>query len=145
MSLKKLMAIVAVAASAAVPVSANADTPDAFLEWVESDGTQYIDTEIVGRCDTSADMTIQWLSQPDGSFLSSRLSGSGNGRFILCSNDRNKKYYAGHRTAYWGSNIVYNTSGPDRIQTSITHDGTDTTITMTINGVEATVTRTNER
>ena len=123
---------------------ANAEEPDAFVEFVESDGTQYIDTGIIGRCNTSADMTIQWLSQPDGSFLSSRLSGSGDGRFILCSNDKNKKYYAGHRTAYWGNQILYNTSGPDRIQTSITHDGTDTTITMTINGDEATVTRTED-
>ena len=140
------LAVLALAVSTAIPMSANADTPDAFLEWVESDGTQYIDTEIVGRCNTSADMMIQWLSQPDGSFLSSRLSGTGNGRFILCSNDKNKKYYSGHRTGYWGNEILneilYNTSGPDRIQTSITHDGTDATITMTINGNEATVTRT---
>ena len=133
-------AIAAICAAAAT----FAEEPDAFVEYVESDGTQYIDTGIIGRCNTSADMTIQWLSQPDGSFLSSRLSGSGNGRFILCSNDKNKKYYAGHRTAYWGNQILYNTSGPDRIQTSITHDGTDTTITMTINGDEATVTRTED-
>ena len=134
------------AAIAAICVAAAtfAEEPDAFLEYVESDGTQYIDTEIVGRCNTSADMTIQWLSQPDGSFLSSRLSGSGNGRFILCSNDKNKKYYSGHRAGYWGNEILYNTSGPDRIQTSITHDGTDATITMTINGNEATVTRTED-
>ena len=138
------LAALMVAASAAIPMAANAEEPDAFVEYVESDGTQYIDTEIVGRCNTSADMTIQWLSQPDGSFLSSRLSGSGNGRFILCSNDKNKKYYSGHRAGYWGNEILYNTSGPDRIQTSITHDGTDATIMMTINGNEATVTRTED-
>ena len=122
-----------------------ADEPDAFVEYVESDGTQYIDTEVVGRCNTSADMTIQWrLAKTDASFLSSR-TGSGNTRFILCSNSRKDKYYVCHRT--WDESVnagtsSYNTSGPDRVISSISTNGTDVTFTLNVNGnTEVNVTR----
>ena len=117
-----------------------ADTPDAFVEWVQSDGTQYIDTGIKGRCNTSADMTIQWMEKSkDGSFLSSRTD-SGDTRFILCSNSKIDQYYMAHRTITYARtnnvNVTYNTSAPDRIVSSISHDGTSVTYTMSANGTE---------
>ena len=123
-----------------------ADVPDAFVEYVESDGTQYIDTEVVGRCNTRADMTIQWrLAKTDASFLSSR-AGNGDTRFILCSNSRKDKYYVCHKT--WNESVnagssSYNTSGPDRVISSISTNGTDVTFTLNVNGnTEVNVTRT---
>ena len=114
-----------------------AGLPDAFVEWVESNGTQYIDTGIKGRCNTSADMKIRWmLLNADASFLSSRIDG-GNTRFILCSNSRKNKYYVCHKT--WNESVnagtsSYNTTGPDHVESSITHDGTDVTFTLRVNG-----------
>ena len=127
----------AISAAAAPFEPVQAGMPDAFVEYVESNGTQYIDTGIVGRCNTSADMTIRWMRAGyDASFLSSRVD-SNNTRFILCSNSRKDKYYVCHRT--WDENVnasssSYNTSGPDRVVSSITHDGTNVTFTLSVNG-----------
>ena len=133
------------AAICAAVVPSLADTPDAFVEYVESNGSQYVDTGIVGRCGTSADMTIQWMRLDlDASFLSSRTDG-GNTRFILCSNSRKNKYYVCHRT--WAESVnagtsSYNTTAPDRVASSITHDGTSVTFTLSVNGnTEVNVTR----
>ena len=133
------------AAICAAVMPSLADTPDAFVEYVESNGSQYVDTGIVGRCGTSADMTIQWMCLDlDASFLSSRTDG-GNTRFILCSNSRKNKYYVCHRT--WAESVnagssSYNTSAPDRVAGSITHDGTSVTFTLSVNGnTEVNVTR----
>jgi len=140
-----LHAVVAMASICAVGAQSLADTPDTFVEYVQSDGSQYIDTGIVGRCGTSADMTIQWMKlDQDSSFLSSRTDG-GSTRFILCSNTRKNKYYVCHRT--WSESVnagtsSYNTSGPDRVVSSITHDGTSVTFTLSVNGAtEVNVTR----
>ena len=121
------------------------EVPYAFVEYVESNGSQYIDTGVVGRCGTRADMTIRWMTlNADSSFLSSRTDG-GNTRFILCSNSRKNKYYICHRT--WDESVnagasSYNTSGTDRVISSITHDGTSVTFTMSVNGsTEVNVTR----
>ena len=116
-----------------------AGQPDAFVEWVESNGTQYIDTGVKGRCNTSADMKIQWMRlNADASFLSSRTDG-GSTRFILCSNSVRNRYYVCHRT--WSQSVnegtsSYNTSGPDRVESNITHDGTNVTFTLRVNGNE---------
>ena len=39
--------------------------PDKFLSYVESTGSQYVDTGIVGRDGTSADITIMWREVPE--------------------------------------------------------------------------------
>ena len=124
-------------ATAVPSATVQSGLPDAFVEWVESNGTQYIDTGIKGRCNTRADMKIRWmLLNADASFLSSRIDG-GNTRFILCSNSVKNKYYVCHKT--WSESVnagtsSYNTAGPDRVESSITHDGTDVTFTLRVNG-----------
>lgn len=140
--------LVATAICVAATVTGKAELPDCFVEYVQSDGTQYIDTGVKGRCGTSAAMTIQWMrSNLDASFLSSRTD-TGNTRFILCSNSYDNKYYVCHRT--WNDSVnegvsTYNTSGPDDIISSITHDGTSVTFTMSVNGTtEVNVTREEE-
>ena len=119
--------------------------PDHFVQYVESDGSQYIDAGVIGRCGTRADMTIRWMRLDlDASFLSSRTDGT-NTRFILCSNSRKNKYYVCHRT--WAESVnagssSYNTAALDRVASSITHDGTSVTFTLSVNGnTEVNVTR----
>lgn len=111
------------------------DVPDAFVEYVESSGAQYVDTGVVGRCSTSADMAITWLSaKKDGSFLSSRISGSTNTRFILCSNGGSGQYYAGHRTWTTRADAKCDANRIDHVVCSISHDGTAMTLLQTVNG-----------
>ena len=111
------------------------DVPDAFVEYVESSGVQYVDTGVVGRCNTSAEMAITWLSvKKDGSFLSSRISGDTNTRFILCSNGGSGQYYAGHRTWTTRAEAKCDANGIDRVFCSIAHDGTAMTLQQTVNG-----------
>ncbi len=120
---------------AAGAVTQAADIPDWIAEYVESDGTQYIDTGVIGKCNTTAEMTITWLGSGDKSFLSSRADG-GNTRFILCSNNNSGNgYYAGHGI-YWWCSPKTKASTMDCIVSSIASDGTDVTTTMTINDVQ---------
>ena len=48
-------------AAIAVASSAFAETPDAFLDYVESTGDQAVDTGIVGRYDTKAELKLTWM------------------------------------------------------------------------------------
>ncbi len=122
--------------------------PDHFVQYVESDGKQYIDTEVVGKCSTSADMTIQWLSvSTDGAFLGSRVLSETDTRFVLCNNDRNGLYYTCHRTYTYvdetnKDKAKCNTAMPDHLYSSITHDGTTFTLLQQVNG-ETVQTRSN--
>ena len=127
-------------AAVALLHSTFAETPDAFVEYVDSNRSQYIDTGIIGRCGTSADMTVQWLdASVDSSFLSSRVDGN-NTRFILCSNQGpNTHYYMAHRSYNNPRDISkseYSKNAPDRIVSSITHDGAKVKYTMSVNGAE---------
>ena len=127
-------------AAVALLHSTFAETPDAFVEYVDSNRSQYIDTGIVGRCGTSADMTVQWLdASVDSSFLSSRVDGNDT-RFILCSNQGPKThYYMAHRSYNDPRDISkseYRKNAPDRIVSSITHDGAKVKYTMSVNGAE---------
>lgn len=117
--------------------------PDHFVQYVESSGTQYVDTEVVGKCNTSADMTIMWLSSADGAFLSSRISETGTDaekdtRFNLCNNDAASQYYTSHRifisSAGAGAIAKCSTDRPDHIYSSITHDGTTMKLALYVNG-----------
>lgn len=116
------------------------DDPDAFVDYVESNGTQYIDTGIVGRCGTTAEMTIQWLGKADSSFLSSR-SDDGDTRFILCSNQGGslKHYYVAHGGYERSRDTTASQSDPDsvvRIASGIIHDGNSVKYAMRVNGAK---------
>ncbi len=113
------------------------DEPDAFVEYVESNGTQYIDTGVIGRCGTSAEMTIRWLGAIDSSFLSSRVD-DGNTRFILCSNQGGgeRHYYMAHCGYERGRDTTVSTCNPDetvRIASAITRDGSNVKYAMRLN------------
>ena len=82
--------------------AAFADTPDEYLDYVATDGSAYIDTGIIGKAGTKADIGMMWngiTSSSDNSFLGAR-NGS-NGRFILCHTYQQKwnlAYSCSYRT-----------------------------------------------
>ena len=84
--LKSSFAIRAVLVAAAVAVHpAFADTPDELLDYVQTDGSAYIDTGIIGKAGTKASIGMMWngiSSSTDVCFLGAR-NGS-DGRFLLC-------------------------------------------------------------
>ncbi|MBO7653860.1 MAG: hypothetical protein J6U40_02960 [Kiritimatiellae bacterium] len=60
--------------------------PVNFLEYVETDGSQYIDTGVIGRAGTSAEFEMAWLPATyyaDEEFLGARQSSSTDSRFYL--------------------------------------------------------------
>ena len=79
----------------AVPSS---DIPDMFLEYVESDGTQYIDTGVMAKTGTKAEMHFQWKAFNGIQYLLSATS-SGK-RFNLCGN-RGYWYWGGYDDGEW--------------------------------------------
>ena len=98
---KSSFAIRAALVAAAVAVhSAFADTPDELLDYVQTDGSAYIDTGIIGKAGTKASIGMMWggiTSTSDNSFLGAR-NGS-NGRFILCHTYQ-KKWNLAYSSSY---------------------------------------------
>ena len=99
--MKKVLATLSIAVAAAIG-SAFADTPDELLDYVATDGSAYIDTGIIGKAGTKANIGMMWngtTSSSDNSFLGAR-NGS-NGRFILCHTYQQKwnlAYSCSYRT-----------------------------------------------
>ena len=92
----------ALVAVAVVGHSSFADTPDELLDYVQTDGSAYIDTGIIGKAGTKASIGMMWggiTTSSDNSFLGAR-NGS-NGRFILCHTYQKKwnlAYSGSYRT-----------------------------------------------
>ena len=75
--------------------------PVSYLDYIETDGTQYIDTEIVGRDGTAAEFEMAWLvSGGDESFLGSRTSGGTDSRFFFWQKNNGYFYYGYNSVCY---------------------------------------------
>ena len=75
--------------------------PVSYLDYIETDGTQYIDTEILGRDGTAAEFEMAWLvSGGDESFLGSRTSGSTDSRFFFWQKNNGRFYYGYNSVCY---------------------------------------------
>ena len=59
------------------------EKPVAFVEYVESDGTQFVDTGVTGKSGTAADMELAFLESADKGFLDAR---NGSNRYYLFHN-----------------------------------------------------------
>lgn len=95
------------AASAAI-LTSSAETPDKWVRYVESTGSQYVDTGITGRWNTKIEARVEWMELADASFVSSRKENwPGNGRlyFCYCQNDKGEMFTASDT----GSTVVWNT------------------------------------
>ena len=68
---------------AAIPALAFAETPDRFVRYVESTGSQYVDTGVTGRWNTKIEAELEWMELGDKTVIGSRID-SGNTRLYFC-------------------------------------------------------------
>ena len=125
----------AISTVAVRPAAAEAGPPDKFLEYVESTsgGNQWIDTGVVGKCNTKAEMKVQWNESADKTFLGTLAASGGDTRFLLCATDRYGQISGGHRI-YDRGTIVRSSTAPDHVVSSIMHDGAKATVSVIVNG-----------
>ena len=64
-------------------VAAFAETPDKWVSYVESTGTQWVDTGIIGRWNTKIEAKVKWMNLADSAFVASR-TGNGDTRCYMC-------------------------------------------------------------
>lgn len=60
-----------------------AETPDKFVRYVESTGSQYVDTGVTGRWNTKIEAELEWKELGDKTVIGSRID-SGNTRLYFC-------------------------------------------------------------
>ena len=70
----------ALACALAVPAASFADTPDAYLDYVESNGSQWIDTGVTGKSGTRMVAEMEWVSKP--SVQSTFCGASNDGKYV---------------------------------------------------------------
>ena len=94
---------------AILPESANSE-PEAFLEWVETDGTQFVDIGVVGRAGTTAEFleTCRKTSDGEGCLLGAR-GADANSRFYMWVYGNIWTLGLGYGDAYWRPSL----SDPD--------------------------------
>ncbi len=66
------------------------EKPVQYVDYVESDGTVFVDTGVVGKSGTKAEMEMSFLENGDKGFLESR---NGNSRYYLFHNGKSKAMY----------------------------------------------------
>ena len=99
-------------------------TYDKLLEYVESDGTQYIDTGVRGRAGTKADMNFMVLEAKESWFMGSRKGALGDYRLFFCYFENATYMDVGYGNewdvTYWQN---YSTTKPYSLQVEFTSDG----------------------
>ena len=100
-----------------------AETPDKFVRYVESDGSQYVDTGVTGRWNTRVEAQVEWMDFADSALVGSRTSGSTGSRLYFCyclngdgnmytttSGGGEKVVWNGNWEARWEKNRIYDFS-----------------------------------
>ena len=138
--------------AAAISGLALAETPDKFVRYVESTGSQYVDTGVTGRWNTKVEAQVEWLEFKDSSLIGSRTSSSSpnaNSRLYLCytykhgsesslnviytaTNGVLAEVYYNSAAARWETNRIYDYSAT----LSATNDVGQTTTTINVDGLE---------
>ena len=81
------LSLAVVAAFAALPHAAFAaeqpDKPDKWVSYVESTGSSWVDTGIIGRPNTKIEAKVEWMNLADSAFVASR-TGDGDTRCYMC-------------------------------------------------------------
>lgn len=90
--------------AAAISLTAFAEKPDKWVRYVESTGSQWVDTGIEGRWNTKIECQVEWMNLADSAFVASR---SGDNRIYMCYclNDK------GEITLAQGGNATVTLSG----------------------------------
>ncbi len=140
----------AVVLSTLIAGAAFADQPDKFVRYVESDGTQYVDTGVTGRWNTRVEAQVEWLELGDKCMLGAG-DWSDNTRcfMIYCNNaDGNIatalgltptssgrvawRYDNGTWNSWWQTNRIYDYSA----EFSATNSAGECTRKVVIDGIK---------
>ena len=73
----------AIFGAAMLPLALMAVQPDKFVRYVESTGSQYVDTGIIGRHGTKVECKVEWMEMGDVAFLASG-DYAADKRFYMC-------------------------------------------------------------
>jgi hypothetical protein len=129
---------------AALPRTASAEQPDKWVSYVESTGSQWVDTGIIGRPNTKIEAKVEWMDLADSAFVACGLW-SNDTRFYMCyCNSKNANYTMllsqrvnvvaklsnGWETR-WEKNRVYNYTAAF----SATNSAGQSTGTITVDGI----------
>ena len=118
-----------------------AEKPDKWVSYVESTGSQWVDTGIIGRPNTKIEAKVEWLNLTDSAFVACGLY-SDNTRFYLCycedadgrmivSQRTNKRALLGNGwETRWEKNRVYHYAAAF----SATNSAGESTGTVTVDG-----------
>ncbi len=68
---------------AALPRAASAEQPDKWVRYVESAGSSWVDTGIIGRWNTRIEAKVEWMNLADSAFVACGYY-SNNTRFYMC-------------------------------------------------------------
>ena len=136
--MKAVMSII----SAFVVGAVFAEQPDKWVRYVESTGSQAINTGITGRYGTKAEMRVEWMTLDDNSFAGARTSGSGNDRLYLCHSGGNGAILTG--CGEWkncqknGKNCFYELNRRYTVVSEFSEKTSDNTMqnTVTVDGVK---------
>lgn len=111
------------------PFMLSAAAPATYLEYIESNGSQYIDLGIEGRCNLEIEAELAYVAIPgDGSFIASRTGGT---RFYALHH-----YEGVFQLGYGGSNAT-SIRGMRNIKYTLNSKFTQGEQTMTIDGTQA--------
>ena len=134
----------AVVLSTLIAGVAFAETPDKFVRYVESTGSQYVDTGVTGRWNTRVEAQVEWMDFADSALVGSRTSGSTGSRlyFCYCLNGDGNMYtttygggvevtWNGDWKARWEKNRIYDYVS----EFSATNGESQTTNTIKVDGL----------
>ena len=80
---------------------AKAEKPDAFLSYVTLDGSQYIDTGIIGKTGVKVEADFKWSARPDVSLIGARAKPDTDTRFYPIHNYYVSGFGYGHGKFYY--------------------------------------------
>ncbi len=139
---------IAVALSILIAGSAFADQPDKFVRYVESTGSQYVDTGVTGRWNTRVEAQVEWMDFGDNAFFSSgdnstdtRLylcytykhgSESSYNVIYTCAGGKLDEVFYNNAAARWEKNRIYDYAA----ELSATNSAGETTTTITVDGLQ---------
>ena len=79
-----------------MPPRTVAGEPDYYAQWIQSNGSTYIDTDIIGRAETKIEATLQWKAIGDRRLISVRTDW--NYFHIACGNSGQMWFRSGSKT-----------------------------------------------
>ena len=127
--------------AAALSLTAFAEKPDKWVRYVESTGTQWVDTEIIGRWNTKIEAKVEWMNIGDSGFIgcgdwekSQRVfmcySKNANGEMLLSMGENTVVQFFSGWNARFEKNRIYDytaafseTNGAGQCTGTVTVDG----------------------